>query len=173
MLYVIYVQYGKEIAITEHLRQLGYSAYCPLQMRDERRKGCWERVQRVMFCGYVFLDLPEDEITPTDWHRVAACSGFLRLLSRYPIAPSEDGYIRLLCSQECIGISRGYVRDGALHITEGFAKRLEHKIIKYNRRGRRATAEVTIYGEKCKVTVAVIFDSPPAAGDTLPDSEKI
>lgn len=173
MLYVIYVRYGTELAVTEQLRQRGYTAYCPLQMCEERRRGCWEQVQRIMFCGYVFLDLSEDEITPTDWHRVAACSGFLRLLSRYPLAPSEDGYIRLLCSQERIGVSRGYVRDGVLHITEGFAKQLEHKIIKYNRRGRRATAEVTIYGEKCRVTISVIFEPPPAAGDTLPDSGKI
>lgn len=171
MLFVLSVRGGSETAVQEGLRLRGYKSYCPLQLYEERRRGVWQQVQRVVFAGYVFVEC--DEITPADWHRIAACNGFVRLISRCPLSPAEDEYIRLLCLQERIGISRGYVSNGALHITEGFAKQFEHKIVKYNRRGRRATAEVTMYGEKCRITFSVIFDSPPASGDTLPDCEKI
>lgn len=171
MLYVLYVQSGSELSVLEQLRQRGYKAYCPMQICEERRRGMWQQVERVVFGGYIFLEA--DDISPADWHRIASCNGFLRLLSRCPLSPTEDEYIRLLCSQGRIGPSRGYVRDGVLHITEGFAKKLEHKIVKYNRRGRRATAEVTIYGERCRIIFSVIFDAPPASGDTLPEREKI
>lgn len=58
-------------------------------------------------------------------------------------------------------MSRGYVAGGALHITDGFLRRFEHRIIRYNKRGKRATADVTIYGRHYEITLGCEFDVPP------------
>lgn len=162
MLYVVYCRFGCELTFIEQLRLKGIKAYCPRQLSEERHGGEWQRVERMLFSGYVFVE--KDGISAEDWHVIAACHGFVRFLSLCSLSPTEDEYIRALCNEdECIDVSRGYITDGTLHITEGFLKKLEHKIIKYNRRGRRATADVTMYGKHYKVVLSVIIEPPAKA----------
>lgn len=171
MLFVIYVRGGTEISMLEQLRCKGYTAYCPRRLCEERKHGEWQTVERIIFGGYIFIDA--ELITAEDWHRIAACDGFIKFVSGVALSPTEDEYIRALCADgECIGVSRGYISGGTLHITSGFAKKFEHKIVRFNRRGRRATADVTIHGQHRKVIFSVIFDAPPAAGDSLPVGKK-
>lgn len=171
MLFVIYVRGGTEISMLEQLRHKGYTAYCPRRLCEERKHGEWQTVERIIFGGYLFID--KELITAEDWHRIASCDGFIKFVSGVALSPTEDEYIRALCADgECIGVSRGYISGGTLHITSGFAKKFEHKIIRYNRRGRRATADVTIHGQHRKVIFSVIFDVSPAEGDTLPVGKK-
>ena len=161
MLYVLFVQSGHELRIIEELRRKNISAYCPRQLKAERRCGHWQYVERIVFTGYVFVDVPD--LQPWVWHSVMKCGGAIRFVSELPLPPDEDDYIRRLCNDgDCIGISRGYVLNGILHITDGFLKDLKHEIIKFNRRGKRATADVTIYGEKHRIVFSVEFDAPPA-----------
>lgn len=161
MLYVLFVQSGRELQIIEELRRKKITAYCPRQLKAERRRSDWRYVERIIFTGYVFVDVPEFQ--PWVWHSVMKCSGAIRVASELPLPPDEDDYIRRLCNDgDCIGISRGYVSDDTLHITDGFLKNLEHEIVKFNRRGKRASADVTIYGEKHRIVFSVEFDAPPA-----------
>lgn len=161
MLYVLFVQSGRELRIVEELRRKKITAYCPRQLKAERRRGNWQYAERIIFPGYVFVDVPE--LQPWVWHSVMKCSGAIRFVSELPLQPDEDDYIRRLCNDgDCIGISRGYVSDGVLHITNGFLRDLDHEIIKFNRRGKRASADVTIYGEKHRIVFSVEFDAPPA-----------
>ena len=161
MLYVLFVQGGRELTIIEELRRKNIAAYCPRQLKAERRRGHWQHVERIIFSGYVFIDIPE--LQPWVWHSVMKCVGAIRFVSEQPLPPDEDDYIRRLCNGgDCIGISRGYVSDDVLHITNGFLKNFEHEIIKFNRRGKRATADITIYGEKHRIVFFVEFDAPPA-----------
>lgn len=161
MLYVLFVQSGRELQIVEELRHKMITAYCPRQLKAERRRGHWNYVERIIFTGYVFVDVPE--LQPWVWHSVMKCSGAIRFAGELPLPPDEDDYIRRLCNDgDCIGISRGYVSDGVLHITNGFLRDLKYEIVKFNRRGKRASADVTIYGEKHRVVFSVEFDAPPA-----------
>lgn len=161
MLYVLYVRGGKELQVVEELRRKNITAYCPRQLKAERRRGNWQYVERIIFTGYVFIDIPE--LQPRIWHTVMDSGNSKRFVSGFPLPPDEDDYIRRLCNDgDCINISRGYISDGVLHITSGFLKDLEHEIIKYNRRGKRATADVTIYGEKHRINFSMEFDAPPA-----------
>ena len=161
MLYVVHVRGGYELRILEQLHQKGIAAYCPRQFCAERRRGEWQHVERHIFSGYVFVEIPE--LTAKAWHQIMDCTGTVRILSHRPLPPDEDKYITQLCnSGYCISMSRGYVLDGALHITSGFVKRFEHSIIKFNRRGKRATADVTIYGKHHRIIFSVEFDDPPA-----------
>lgn len=161
MLYVLYVQGGRELRVIEELRRKNITAYCPRQLKAERRCGNWQYVELVIFTGYVFVDVPE--LQPRVWHNIMDSVSTKRFVSEFPLPFDEEDYIRRLCNDgDCIGISCGYVSEGVLHITSGFLKDLEHEIIKFNRRGKRATADVTIYGEKHKVNFSVEFDAPPA-----------
>lgn len=161
MLYVLFVQGGKELQIIEELWRKNISAYCPRQLKAERRRGHWQYVERIIFTGYVFVDIPE--LQPQVWHSIMKCGGAIRFVSELPLPIDEDDYIRRLCNDgDCIGISRGYVLDNVLHITSGFLKNFDYNIVKFNRRGKRAAADVTIYGEKHRVVFSVEFDAPPA-----------
>lgn len=160
-MYVLFVQSGRELQIIEELRRKKITAYCPRQLKAERRRGDWQYVERLIFPGYVFIDIPE--LQPWVWHSVMKCSGAIRFVSELPLPPDEDDYIRRLCNDgDCIGISRGYVSDGVLHITDGFLRNFDHEIVKFNRRGKRASADVTIYGEKHRIVFSVEVAPPPA-----------
>ena len=161
MLYVVYVCGGYELHVVEELRQKGIFAYCPRQLCTERRRGEWRYVERNIFSGYVFVEILE--LTAEAWHKIMDCTGTVRILSSRPLPPDEDAYITRLCnSGYCISVSRGYVSGGVLHITSGFVKQFEHRIIKFNRRGKRAAADVTIYGKHHRIIFSVEFDNPPA-----------
>lgn len=161
MLYVLYVRGGCELQIVEDLRIKNITAYCPRQLKAERRRGSWQYVERIIFTGYVFIDVAE--LTAKLWHTVMKCAGAIRFVSLCSIPPGEEEYIRRLCnSGDCIDISRGYLFDGTLHITSGFLKDLDHEIVKYNRRGKRASADIMIYGEKHRVVFSVEIDNLPA-----------
>lgn len=161
MLYVLFAKSGSELQIVEELRRKSITAYCPRQLKAERRRGNWQYVERIIFTGYVFIDVPQ--LLPWAWNIIMRCGGAIRFVSELPLPPDEDDYIRRLCNDgDCIGISRGYVSDGVLHITDGFLKNLEHEIVKFNRRGKRATADVKIYGTKHRIVFTVEFDAPPA-----------
>ena len=88
-------------------------------------------------------------------HREKFCDNNARVLRAINILRTKyDGH--------ALGISRGYVSGGALHITDGFLRRFEHKIIRFNRRGKRAVADVTIYGRHYEVTLGCEIESQPA-----------
>ncbi len=160
-MYVLYVQGGKELQIIEELRRKKITAYSPRQIKAERRRGKWQYVERIIFTGYVFIDV--SELTAKLWHIIMKCSGAIRFVSLCALPDNEDAYIRKLCNDgNCIDVSRGYISDGILHVTSGFMTNLDHEIVKFNRRGRRASADVTLYGEKHRIVFSVEFDNPPA-----------
>ncbi|MBP1544337.1 MAG: hypothetical protein J6A16_09595 [Oscillospiraceae bacterium] len=170
-MFVLYCQCGREAYVVEQLRQEGITAYSPKKLVTERRRGMWCSREDTLFDGYVFID--RTELTADLYYTAKSCIGAIRFVSRSQLSDTEEEYIRTLCnSGECIGISRGYIKDGALHITEGFLRALEHKIVKYNRRGRRATADVTMYGMHYRVTLTVEFDPPPAVSLISSDAAK-
>lgn len=171
MLYVLFAQGSYELQIVEELRQKSIRAFCPRQLKAERRLRHWHYIERLIFPGYVFVDIPK--LQPWVWHSVMQCSGAIRFVSELPLPPDEDDYIRRLCNDgDCIGISRGYVSDGMLHITSGFLKDIEHEIVNFNRRGKRASADVMIYGEKHRIVFSVEFDARPPMRDELRSGKK-
>lgn len=160
-MYVIYCQSGKEMTVVRQLADKGITAYAPRRKVLERRIRIWVQREILLFSGYVFLDVPV--LDPEVWQTVKNCCGTVRILSRSQLSPTEEEYISFLCNGgHALGISRGYISDGALHITDGFLRKFEHKIIRYNRRGKRATADITIYGKHYEVTLGCEIE-PPAS----------
>lgn len=159
-MFVVYVQSGRELEVCDQLAAKGITAYAPRKIVRERAGSIWYEKSRIIFDSYIFIDARE--LTSELWQAVKQCYGALKFVSRSQLSPTEEEYIRLLCNSGApVGLSRGYVKKGALHITGGFLLELEHRIIRFNRRGHRATAEFTIYGERYRVTFSVEFDPPP------------
>lgn len=151
-MYVIYCQSGREMSVVRQLAEKNITAYAPRRLVQERRRGRWVHREILLFSGYVFLDCTE--LDPEIWQAVKLCYGTLRILSRSQLSQTEEEYIRFLCNGgHALGISHGYVSGGALHITDGFLRRFEHRIIRYNGRGKRAVADVTIYGRHYEITL--------------------
>ncbi len=48
-MYVLYVRRGSELTIVEELRLKNITAYCPRQIKAERRRGNWQYVERIIF----------------------------------------------------------------------------------------------------------------------------
>ncbi len=94
MLYVVHVRGGYELRVVEELRQKGIAAYSPRQLCAERQRGEWRHVERNIFSGYVFVEIPE--LTAETWHKIMDCTGTVRILSRHPLPPDEDKYITLI-----------------------------------------------------------------------------
>ena len=123
-MYVIYCQSGKEMAVVRQLAEKNITAYAPRRLVQERHRRRWVQREVLLFSGYVFLDA---ELTPDIWQAVKFCYGTLRILSRSQLSQTEEEYIRFLCNDgHALGISRGYVSGGALHIMDGFLKRFQH-----------------------------------------------
>ena len=161
-MYVIYCQSGKEMSVVRQLADKGLTAYAPRRLVPERRRRVWIRREVLLFSGYVFLDCRD--LTPEIWQAVKFCCGTLRILSRSQLSPTEEEYIRFLCNGgRALEISRGYISGSALHITDGFLRHFEHKIIRYNKRGKRVVADITIYGRHYEIILGCEFESQPVA----------
>ena len=154
-MYVLYVMGGKELDVVRDLNRCGYTAYAPRRQILQRKNGVYYNISQILFNGYVFVKA--DKITPEDYYTIKKINNVGNFLNRnLPLSGTEEEYIRGLCNNgKDIGISKGILQNGKLKITEGFLKRYEHKIIKYSRRQRRATVELTIYGKPYRIVCGV------------------
>lgn len=91
-----------------------------------------------------------------------------------PLPEAETAYIKELCEDGEIGISKGFLENGKLIITEGFLKQHENRIVKYSKRQHRATVELTLYGKAHRIVCGIDIEVPEkkhketALVDTLP-----
>ena len=157
MIYVVTAISGKELDAAAMIRRLGYEAYVPrITRRYRKRKECYYTAE-VMFDGYVFVYLPEC-LADSDYYRIRAVRYVGDFLSRKSgLTEKEAEYIRLMCCPggQSIGVSSGYVTGGVLHITDGWLKRFEDRIVRWSVRQHKATAELTLNGKLHRITCTV------------------
>ena len=157
-MFVIYVQTGREDEILYRLRQFGYCAYIPKRVLKQRKKGVYYHIPQILFTGYVFLDI--QQVSTEDYYKIRSINGVGNFLNRtIPLSEAEERYIKDLCSSEEIGISKGFLIDGKLIITEGFLKRYENRIVKYSRRQHRATVELPLYGKPHRIVCGIDIET--------------
>lgn len=169
-MYVIYVMLGREDDIMRHLRETGYAAYVPKRILIQRKNGVYYSIPQILFPSYVFIDVKK--ISPEAYYKIRSVNGVGYFLSRDdPLPEAEAAYIKELCENNEIGISKGFLKNGKLIITEGFLKRHENRIISYSRRQRRATVELTLYGKPHRIVCGVEIEKEhkeTALVDSLP-----
>ena len=124
MIYVIYVQSGREHDVVAALRDKNINAYAPAHDLLERKGGVWRMVRRMIFPTYVFVN--SEGITDELYYTVKNTVGVLRFLGRppTPLPMSEEVRLRWILDVENLTVSRGYINSGKVTITEGLLKGL-------------------------------------------------
>lgn len=154
MIYVIYVQSGREHDVVATLRDKNINAYAPAHDLLERKGGVWRMVRRMIFPTYVFVN--SEGITDELYYAVKNTVGVVRFLGRppTPLPMSEEVRLRWILDVENLTVSRGYINSGKVTITEGLLKGREHCIVKYSRRRKRCTLYCEINGRRHYFDVA-------------------
>lgn len=154
MIYVIYVKPQSEIKVCAKLRNSGINAYAPLRTIMERHNGRWKEVVRIVFSSYVFVDI---DLTDEIYYTVKKTDGVLRFLGQppEPIRQSEAEHLKWIFDMQNVGISKGYLENGRLVITDGALVGHENMITDYNPRIMRGWIHTQINGKEHSFSVTV------------------
>lgn len=159
MWYVIQVMTGKEIDIAGKLKEQGIKALVPRDERIIRSGGSWVRKEYVTFSSYVFLDMI---YSAENYYRVRGVPGVIRFLGDSQ-NPSRLSYLEAEWIQRLTGKDNAPIKptivgvdeNGDLKAVKGVLKQFENRVLKFDRRSRRATVELTICGEKKEVQLSI------------------
>ncbi|WP_303820951.1 transcription termination/antitermination NusG family protein [Ruminococcus flavefaciens] len=144
MIYTLHVQSGMEWNALAKLRGQGIKAYAPKKNMLLRRKGEWKYEQSYLFPGYIFIDV---KLTNDIYYTTKNTAGVIRFLGDpTPLSCSEQKRLQWIFDSELIGISRGFVKDGKLIITEGLLKGKESQIVSWDIRQKRCRLRCEING---------------------------
>ena len=171
MWYVIQAGTGKEEEIARELRKQGIQALVPVEDRPIHSKGIWTRKRYVIFSGYVFVNMTW---RAENYYRVKKIPGVIRFLgdSRAPSTLShlEAEWIRLMAGNGPLEPAKvRFQEDGKAVVLSGILTKLENRIIRWDRRSRRAVIEITLCGEKKEVQVGIEPDGTEK--DAAPDAD--
>ena len=163
MWYVIQVMTGKEDDIAGKLKEQGIKTLVPKENRLIRTRGSWTQREYILFTGYVFLSM---NYNADNYYRVKGLPGVIRFLGdgRNPSKLSclEAEWIGLLTGVDNTPIEPTRVKiqgDGRLKVVKGILEKIENRIVKYDRRSRKATFEITICNEKKKVRLSILLEN--------------
>lgn len=167
MWYVIQVGAGKEEEIARELQKQGIQALVPVEDRPIHSKGIWTRKRYVIFSGYVFVNMAW---RAENYYRVKKIPGVIRFLgdSRAPSTLShlEAEWIRMMAGNGPLKPAKvRFQEDGKAVILSGILANLENRIVRWDRRGRRAVFEITLCGEKKEVRLGIELDETEKEAD--------
>ena len=177
MWYAIQVMTGKEDNIAGKLKKQGIRALVPKENRLIRTGGLWTQREYILFAGYVFLNM---NYNAENYYKVKGIPGVIKFLgdSGNPSRLSylEAEWINLLTGADNTPIEPTTVKvqkDGTFKIVNGVLEKLENRIVKYDKRSRKATFEITICNEKKEVQLSIIVleDDEGKAADAGEDSQ--
>lgn len=159
MWYVIQVMTGKEDDVAGKLKEQGIRALVPKENRLIRSGGSWSQREYILFTGYVFLNM---NYNADNYYKVKGIPGVIQFLgdSRNPSRLSylEAEWINLLTGADNAPIEPTVVRileDGSLKAVKGVLEKFENRIVKVDKRSRKATFEITICNEKKEVQLSI------------------
>ena len=158
---VVQTKKNKEITVMEQLRAIGFEALAPREEQQIRTNGEWETKERILFPNYVFVDCVFDASV---YYKIMSISGVSALLGnqRAPATLSylESEWIRLLGNNgkmiEPTLIS--FHDDGSHLIKKGILLNFKSRIISCQKRQKKATFEITVFGENHKITLSIVTD---------------
>ena len=155
MIYVLQVQTSKELSVRTLLEQQDISALVPRERLLIRKGGLWSKMIKLLFPGYVFIDI---EYSAEMFHKINPIPGVIRFLgSPSPLPEHEEGMIRWLSNGgEIIEPSTAIIgADGTVARYEGFLAGNEDKIKYLNLRQKKASVEVKFGGKTHKANIGI------------------
>ncbi|MBR3840871.1 MAG: antiterminator LoaP [Erysipelotrichales bacterium] len=161
--YVLFVKSRNETKICEALLRENYDAFIPMKEVIFRKSGMVEKVKKIMFPSYVFVETDEDYITFNENLKLikTKVSGIVRNLKydnegTAPLTEPEIQLLnRLLGKKRVMEHSMGVIEGDRIIITEGPLMGFESQIIHVDRHKRQATLELDILGNKTTTKVSL------------------
>jgi transcriptional antiterminator NusG len=138
----------------------GFSLHFPRRRIDIRRRGVIRQSTAAVFPGYVFIEAEQDDILTHQWE-FRRTDGFYRFLkSNQNIRPLADRDLELVLhfikkAGPIAGISRVYFNENArIVVVEGPLMGLEGRIIKVDKRKKRAKIKLDLYDDSFSIDLA-------------------
>ena len=161
--YVLFVKSRNETKICEALLRENYDAFIPMKEVIFKRAGMMERVKKIMFPSYVFVETDEDYVTFNENLKgiKTRVSGIVRNLKydNEGTAPLTEPEIQLLSGllgkKRVMEHSIGVIEGDRIIITEGPLMGFESQIVHIDRHKRQATLELDILGNKTTTKVSL------------------
>ena len=144
--YVVHVKTGEEQKIAERLSSTGFRALVPAENRPVHSGGSWGMKD-------VFLQMCYNA---ENYYRLKAIPGIINLLNG-TLSYLEAEWILLLSGQNGQPLEPSLVRDrdGKLEVEAGVLKKFRSRVIRLDKRSRRALIELSICGEKKEVQLGI------------------
>lgn len=166
MWYVIQVKVGAEDEMQKKCRRalsvsVCSSVFAPKFRKMMKFKGVWKEEERILFPGYLFIevselvgepDMLEEHLKPLGAlaRPVHIGGGF------YPIRQEEEAFLQSVMDEGYVlGTSKGYIVDGSLVVTKGPLVQYADCVKWLDRHKRIGELELALWGEKRKVTVGL------------------
>lgn len=162
MWYVIQVMTGREDDIAGKLKEQGFRALVPKENRIIRSGGQWIRKPYILFNGYVFVDITT--FNAENYYKIKNQSGVLHFLSvgdssnPSTLSYLEAEWIMRLTGKDNAPIEPTVVRtdeNGDLKVVKGILETFENRVVRYDKRNRKATVEITLCNEKKEVQLSI------------------
>ena len=153
MIYVLQVQTGKETTVRKLLEQQDVAAYVPRERIEIRKGGLWSKMIKLLFPGYVFVDI---DYSPEMFHIINPISGVIRFLGLpTPLPQREANLILWLANGGEIIEPSPLTVDGDRITCEGFLTGHEDDIKYLNARQKKASVEVRFGGKIHRANISV------------------
>jgi len=137
-----------------------FAMHFPQRRIDIRRGGKIQQSTAAVFPGYVFIEADGEDITARQWD-FRRTDGFYRFLkSNQNIKPLADRDLELVLhfikkAGPVAGVSRVYFNENArIVVIEGPLMGLEGKIIKVDKRKKRAKVKLNLYDDSFAIDLA-------------------
>lgn len=155
--YVLHVKTGCENDIAKTLERRGFTAVVPIENRIIRRGGKWITESYIVFTGYVFVRM---NYSWNKYYAMAGIPGVIKLLgggnTPTPISKNEVDFILQLTDilEEPSVIE--FIDNDDYNIISGFLAGYQDKIVKIQRRNKKAIVKITIVGEEKEIKVSFV-----------------
>lgn len=163
MWYVLQVKTGAEIKARDALADKGYLSLVPRENRMIRSGGKWINKEYTLFPSYLFISLV---YTPEAYYEVIKNDSVIKFLGApTPLSEMESEYIKELSGEggKPIECSKVIETDKGIKIVSGALANFEGKLLRYNKRQKKAIIEVSICGQPKEVSLSVEFVKDEAA----------
>lgn len=153
--YVLQVKTGYEEKVVNALNNRGYTTTIPNENRMIRRGGKWIEQPYIVFPGYVFVYL---DYSWAKYYAMSGIFGVIKLLGGghepTPLSKSEAVFINQLSELLMQPSVIEFYEDGNYKCISGFLADNKDKIVKLERRYKRAVVLITIAGEEKQIKVS-------------------
>ena len=158
MIYVLHVQTGNEMAVRDELRRMWCNAMVPREITLDRKDGKTTQRERVLFQGYVFVDMHMDL---QSYYKIRSIPHVIKFLgggTPLKLSTAEARYIEWLAGGGKPLQPSELDEDGT--VMTGPLKGHEQDIVAMNKRAKRAKLRITLAGEPQEISLSVIAADP-------------